>query len=101
MSIKSEKAADLAGILDEVGEPVVWNDRTFKAIITSIESAQTLQIGGFGDDYDFTVKIAKAGLGRARPKLNDTISFDGQTYRIAKVSEAAGYPLITLTVKSK
>lgn len=101
MSIKDEKAADLAGILDEVGEPVVWNGRTFKAIITSIESSETLQIGGFSEDYDFTVKIAKAVLGCTRPKLNDTLSFDGDIYRVTKVSESPAYPLVTLTVKSK
>ena len=101
MSIKQEKAADLAGILEEVGEPVVWNGRTFRAIITPIESSETLQIGGFGEDYDFTIKIAKAALGRSRPKLNDAISFDGDTYRVAKVSESPAYPLVTLTVKSK
>ena len=101
MSIKHEKAADLAGVLDEVGEPVTWNGRTFKAIITSIDSSETLQIGGFGEDYDFTVKIAKSAMGRARPKVNEAIQFDGNTYRIAKVSESPAYPLVTLTVKSK
>ena len=62
MSLKDEKAADLSGIVAEIGEPVIWNGRTYKAIITSIESSDTLQIGGFGEDYDFTVKIAKAAL---------------------------------------
>lgn len=101
MNIKREKAADLAGVVLEIGEPVVWNGRTFKAIITSIESSETLQIGGFGEDYDFTVKIPKAALGKARPRLNDSIQFDARSYRIAKVSESAGYPMVILTVQSK
>ena len=101
MSIKEEKAADLAGIVAEIGEPVVWNSRTYKAIITSIESSDILQIGGFGEEYDFTVKIAKASLGSTRPKVNETIQFDGKTYRISKVSESPGYPMVTLTVQAK
>ena len=67
MTLKAEKAADLAEIVSEMGEPVVWNGRTYRAIITAIESMETLQIGGFGEEYDFTVKIAKAVLGRFLP----------------------------------
>ena len=50
MSLKDEKAADLAEIVAEIGEPVVWNGRTYRAIITSIESSNILQIGGFGEE---------------------------------------------------
>jgi len=101
MALKSEKTADLAGIVAEIGEPVVWNGRTYRAIITSIESLETLQIGGFGEEYDFTVKIAKPALGKARPKANEPIQFDGKTYRISKISESASYPMVTLTVQAK
>ena len=101
MPLKEEKAADLAGIVAEIGELVVWNSRNYKAIITSIESSETLQIGGFGEEYDFTVKIAKASLGTRRPKTNDPIQFDGKTYRISKVSESPAYPMVTLTVQAK
>jgi len=101
VNIKDEKVADLAGIVAEIGEPVVWNGRTYRAIITSIESSETLQIGGFGEEYDFTVKIAKAVLGRFRPKVNEAIQFDGKTYRISKVSDSPAYPIVTLTVQAK
>jgi hypothetical protein len=99
--MKHEKAADLAQILDEVGEPVTWNGRTYRAIITAIESSETLQIGGFGEEYDFTVKLAKEALGKSRPKVNEAIQFDGKAYRIARVSESPSYPLVTLTVQAK
>ena len=101
MSLKQEKAADLAGIVAEIGEPVIWNSRTYKAIITSIESSNILQIGGFSEEYDFTVKIPKAALVAQRPKVNEPIQFDGKTYRISKVSESPAYPMITLTVQVK
>ena len=101
MSLKEEKAADLAGIVAEIGEPVIWNNRTYKAIITSIESSEILQIGGFGEEYDFTVKIARTALGATRPKVNEALQFDGKTYRISKVSESPAYPMVTLTVQAK
>ena len=99
--MKEEKAADLAGIVTEIGEPVVWNGRTYRAIITAIESLESLQIGGFSEEYDFTVKIAKASLGKDRPKVNDAIRFDGKTYRISKASDSPAYPMLTLTVQAK
>lgn len=101
MNIKAEKAADLARLLNEIGEPVVWNGRTYHAIITAIESSENLQIGGFSEEYDFTVKIAKAELGRARPKVNEAIQFDRKTYRVSKVSESPSYPMVTLTAQAK
>ena len=101
MPLHDEKSAALDEMLSEVGEPVVWNGRTLKAIITSVESSGTLQIGGFGEEYDFTVKIAKAALGGARPKPNEPVQFDGKTWRISKVSESPGYPMVTLTVQAR
>ena len=101
MPLHDEKSAALDEMLSEVGEPVVWNGRTLKAIITSVESSGTLQIGGFGEEYDFTVKIAKAALGGTRPKPNEPLQFDGKTWRISKVSESPGYPMVTLTVQAR
>jgi len=101
MSLKDERAADAAELLAQIGEPVVWNEHTYNAIITALDLSDVLQVGGFGENYDFTVKIAKADLGDARPKLNDPIEFDGITYRIAKTTESPSYPMVTLTVRSK
>ena len=101
MNLKDEKAADLAQVLSEIGEPIVWNGLSLVAIITSIDFSEPLQIGGFGEEYDFTVKIPKAALGGLCPRVNEPIQFDGKTYRISKVSQSPAYPLITLTVHAK
>ena len=102
MSLQEEKAADAAELLETIGEPVIWKGRTFQALISPVEiNAAKAGVGGFEEGYDFTVKIAKADLGDARPKLNDPIEFDGITYRIAKTSESPTYPMVTLTVRSK
>lgn len=101
VSIKAEKTADIADILGDIGEPVTWDGKTFHAIITSIDQSDTLQIGGFAEEYDFTVKIPKTALGGTRPKVNDPIRFDEKTWRISKVSENPSYPMLTFTVQSK
>jgi len=101
MKLRDEKAVDLSEILQDIGEPVIWNGRTYRAIITATDASDALQIGGFGEEYDFVVKIAKAALGRARPKVNEALQFDGKTYRISKVSDAPAYPMVTLTAQAK
>ena len=101
MNIKDEKAADLAGIVADIGESVVWNDKTYAALITAIESSETLQIGGFTEEYDFSVKIPKTALGTLRPKVNEPLRFDGKTYRISRVSDSPSYPMVVLTVQAK
>jgi len=101
MNIRDEKAADLAGIVADIGEPVLWNGQTYASIITSIESSETLQIGGFTEEYDFSVKIPKVSLGSRRPKVNEALQFDGKTYRISRVSDSPSYPMVTLTVQAK
>ena len=79
MNIRDEKAADLDGIVADIGEPVLWNGQTYAAIITSIESSETLQIGGFTEEYDFSVKI---------PKVNEALHFDGKAHRITRGSDS-------------
>ena len=48
MSLKDERAADAAELLAQIGEPVIWNGRTFKALISPVEiSATKAGVGGF------------------------------------------------------
>jgi hypothetical protein len=101
VSLKDEMAADAAEILAEIGEPVTWDGRPFNAIISPVGLSDSLQIGGFDQEYDFTVKIPKASLGGARPKPRDAVEFDGTTYRVAKVSESPSSPFVVLTVQTK
>jgi len=63
VSIKDEKAADLAGILDEVGEPVTWNGRTLRALVSDPAIGEHLELGGFTGTGDFTIKIPRTAFG--------------------------------------
>ena len=101
MRLSSEKAADMAGIVDEIGEDVAWNGHTYKAIITPLETSDSLQIGGFAEEYDFIVKIPRATLGSLMPKKHDVIQFDGKSYKIARITESKPYPMLILAIHSK
>jgi hypothetical protein len=85
----------------DIGEPVLWNGQTHAAIITSIESLEILQRGGFTKEYDFSVKIPKGTLGTLSPMVNEGLRFDGKTYRISRVSDSPSYPMVTLTVQAE
>jgi len=103
MSLKDEKAADAAELLEAIGEPVTWNGRTFQALISPVEIGATKAgVGGFEEGYDFTVKIAASAFPDSqRPQPNaDTVSFDGRDYLVGKVSSHQQSPFVTLHVLS-
>src|SRR5208337_2063513 len=57
---------------------VIWNGRTFKALISPVEiSASKAGVGGFEEGYDFTVKIAAAAFPDSQwcDRLNDVRAF--------------------------
>ena len=98
MSIKEEKTADLAGILDEVGEPVTWNGRTLRALVSDPAIGEHLDLGGFTGTGDFTIKIPRATFGAQLPKLGDVIGFEGGQFRIVRITNHPQYPMIVLVV---
>lgn len=98
MSIKNEKAADLAGILDEIGEPVTWNGRTFKALVSDPAIGENLELGGFAGTGDFSIKAPRSVFGARPPKLGETVEFDGDRFRITRITNHPQYPLIVLVV---
>ena len=103
MNLRDEKAADAAELLETIGEPVIWNGRTFQALISPVEiSASKAGVGGFEEGYDFTVKIAAAAFPDSqRPQPNaDIVTFDGRDYLVGKVTSHLQSPFVTLHVLS-
>ena len=98
MSIKSEKAADLAGILNEVGEPVTWSGRTFRALVSDPAIGENLELGGFTGTGDFTIKIPRTAFGAQLPKLGEIVGFEGGQFRIVRITNHPQYPMIVLVV---
>lgn len=98
MKLKSEKAADLAGVLDEVGEPVTWNGRTLKALVSDPAIGENLELGGFTGVGDFTIKIPHAAFGTQLPKLGEIVGFEGERFRITRITNHPQYPMLVLVV---
>jgi len=98
MSLKDEKAADLAGLLDEIGEPVTWNGRTYKALVSDPAIGEHLEIGGFTGTGDFTIKIPRTAFGTQLPKLGDIAGFEGERFRIVRITNHPQYPMLVIVV---
>jgi hypothetical protein len=98
MKLRSEKAADLAQMLNEVGEPVTWNGRTYKALVSDPAIGEHLDIGGFTGTGDFTIKISRTVFDARLPKLGEIIEFEGERFRIVRITNHPQYPLIVLVV---
>jgi len=98
VNIKDEKAADLAGILDEVGEPVIWSGRTLRALVSDPAIGENLELGGFIGTGDFTIKIPRTAFGAQLPKLGEIVGFEGGEFRIVRITNHPQYPLIVLVV---
>lgn len=98
MNLKSEKSADLAEIVAEMGEPIVWKGQTIQALISAPVTAQELDIGGIVESADFTIKVARSVFFSQRPAHGDRVEFDGRDFRIVRISDHPGYPLLILYV---
>ena len=98
MSLKTEKAADLAGVLAEVGESVTWNGHIYRALVSDPAIGENLELGGFTGTGEFTIKIPRASFHKRQPKLGEVVTFEGEKFRIARVSNHPQYPLLVLVV---
>ena len=99
MSLHNEKAAALAEVLAATGEEIVWKGRTLHALVSDNPLSQDLGLGGFDAKGDCTMKVLRAELGVDRPKLGETVAFQGATYRITRVTDHPQFPMIVLVVE--
>src|SRR5438445_13833335 len=99
MSLQEEKNAALAEVLQAAGEPVIWNEKTFQALVSDNPLNQDLALGGFEAKGNCTIKIPRSGFTDERPKLGDPIEFNGEPYRITRVTDHPQYPMIVLVVE--
>lgn len=100
MPLNAEKAADLAQILDAVGETVAWNGQSFHALVSDPAIGEELNLGGFTGTGEFTIKIMRAAFGAQLPKLGDIVGFEENHFRISRVTNHPQYPMLVLVVGS-
>ena len=99
MSLHDEKAAALAEIVAATGEPVIWKGQTFQALVTDNPLNQELALGGFEAKGNCTIKIPRTAFTGERPKLGDAIEFNGDPWRITRVTDHPQYPMLVLVAE--
>ena len=99
MSLHDEKFAALTEILAATGETVLWKGRTLHALVSDNPLSQDLGLGGFEAKGDCTMKVLRSELGSDRPRLGETVGFQGATYRITRVTDHPQFPMIVLVAE--
>ena len=96
MALKDEKATALTEMLAEIGEPVIWKEQTYQALVSDNPLNQDLALGGFETKGNCTIKIPRSAFTDDRPKLGEPIEFNGEPYRITRVTDHPQYPMVVL-----
>ncbi len=98
MSPQDEKAADLVEVLTEIGECVTWKGRRFRALVSEPTISEDLNLGGFIPTGDFTIKILRSDFRGDQPALGDQIGYEGDNYRVSRLTNHPLYPMLVLVV---
>ena len=98
MSLESDILSDLQQLLAEHGTAALWNGLNLSVLVSRLRSEQQIDIGGFVESPDLSVRVAKSAFPAAMPKMGERILVDGAAYRISKVSSHTHSPLLTLTL---
>lgn len=88
MSIFEELKGDTAELINEIGRPVVFRGRSWKAIVGDAMQVQNLEAGGFVTAGAITVKFRSSDFSTsAAPTDGEKLTYAGTTYRITAVSK--------------
>ena len=100
MSLDSDILTDLRELLTEHGVTARWKGIDLLVLASRLRNEQQLDIGGFVDSPDMSLRVPKAAFPGALPKLGERISIEGEDYRITRVANHPRSPLLTLTLNT-
>ena len=100
MSLESEILTDVRQLLSEHGVKARWKDIDLSVLVSRNRNEQQLDIGGFVDSPDLSLRVPKLAFPAALPKLGERMEVDGAVYRITRVSSHPRSPLLTLSLSS-
>ena len=100
MSLESDILADFQQLLAEHGAAATWNNLNLSVLVSRLRSEQQIDMGGFVDSPDLSVRVAKSAFPAALPKMGERFVVNGSAYRIGKASGHPRSPLLTLTLTS-
>jgi hypothetical protein len=100
MSLESEILQDLHQLLSEHGVRARWKSIDLLVLVSRVRNDQQIDIGGFVDSPDLSLRVPKLAFPGPLPKFGERIELDGTEYRISKVSSHPRSPLLTLSLFS-
>ena len=87
MSLDSDILADLRQLLTEHGVRARWNGIDLLVLVSRVRRDQQIDLGGFVDAPDLSLRAPKAAFPGELPKFGERIEVDGDDYRIVQVSK--------------
>jgi hypothetical protein len=75
--------------LSTSGEDVAFRGATYKAIVSDDQASIQFMDSGSMQQADLSVQLLEADM-NPRPSVNETMTWDGTTYRVSQVRRASG-----------
>jgi hypothetical protein len=100
MSLESEILADLHQLLSEHGVKARWKGIDLLVLVSRVKREQQIDMGGFVDSPDLSLRVPKAAFPGPLPKFGERIEMDGSEFRISQVSSHPRSPLLTLSLST-
>ncbi len=100
MSLESEILTDLRQLLSEHGVKARWKDLNLLVLVSRVKRDQQIDMGGFVDSPDLSLRVPKAAFPGPLPKFGERIEVDGSEFRISQVSSHPRSPLLTLSLST-
>ena len=77
-----------------------WDGINLLVLVSRVRNDQQIEMGGFVESPDLSLRVSKLAFVSVLPKLGDRIEVDGTEYRITKVGNHPRSPLLTLNLSS-
>lgn len=100
MSLESEILSDLHRLLSEHGVTARWKAIDLLVLVSRVKREQQIDMGGFVDSPDLSLRVPKAAFPGPLPKFGERIEVDGAEFRISQVSSHPRSPLLTLSLST-
>ena len=98
MGLAAEILADFQSLLTEHGVKAKWKSIDLLVLVSRVRNEQQIDMGGFVEAPDLSLRVAKRAFQSATPKFGERIEVDGTAYRISKVSAHTRSPILNLSL---
>ena len=83
-----------------IGRALLSPEPDLLVLISRVRDEQQIDMGGFVDSPDLSLRVPKVAFPGPLPKFGERIEVDGTEYRITRVSNHPRSPLLTLSLSS-